>query len=86
MKMVERSCQSCIRGCHVYMDALVGEELICKPQDKNSSDSYAVAVLRTCDDKIVGHLPYLECASFSIKSLIVTLCVQLKGAGSTLLI
>ena len=58
--MAELSCQSCIRGYHVYMDcwdAPVGEELVCKPQENNSSDDYAVAVLRTCDDTIVGHLP-----------------------------
>ena len=37
-------------------DVPVGEELVGKPQDNNSSDSYTVAILRTCDDKTVGYL------------------------------
>ena len=58
--MTEFSCQSCIRGYHIYMEcwgAPLEEELVCKPQENNSSDSYTVIVLTMCEDKIVGHLP-----------------------------
>ena len=50
--------ESCVRGYHVYKDiwnAALGEELQCQRERGNSSDLYAVAVLK--DRTIVGHLP-----------------------------
>ena len=49
---------SCIRGYHLYQaiwTAVVGECLVCQREPLNSSDRYAVAVLK--DDVVVGHLP-----------------------------
>ena len=46
MKMVELSCQSCIHGYHILHDVPVEEELVCKPQENNSNDSYTVEGMR----------------------------------------
>ena len=49
---------SCIRGYHLYQAiwiAVVGECLVCQREPLNSSDRYAVAVMK--DDVIVSHLP-----------------------------
>ena len=56
--MEEFQKESCVRGYHVYKDiwnAALGEELQCQRERGNSSDLYAVAVLK--DRTIVGHLP-----------------------------
>ena len=50
--------ESCVRGYHIYKDiwnAVFGEELQCQREIGNSSDLYAVAVVK--DSTIVGHLP-----------------------------
>jgi hypothetical protein len=52
--------KSCVRGYHVYQkvwEAPVGEELVCKPQENNTNNCYAVAVVRAYDNEVVGHLP-----------------------------
>ena len=49
---------SCIRGYHLYQaiwTAVVGECLVCQREPLNSSDRYAMAVMK--DDVVVGHLP-----------------------------
>ena len=56
--MEEFQKESCVRGYHVYKDvwnAVLGEELLCQREAGNSSDLYAVAVLK--DGTTVGHLP-----------------------------
>ena len=56
--MEEFQKESCVNGYHVYKDiwnAALGEELQCQRERGNSSDLYAVAVLK--DRTIVGHLP-----------------------------
>ena len=48
----------CVRGYHVYRDiweAAVGEVLMCHREPTNSSDRYAVAVIKSAE--IIGHLP-----------------------------
>ena len=55
--MEESQKESCVRGCHTYKDiwnAALGDELQCQRETGNSSDLYAVAVLK--DSTIVGHL------------------------------
>ena len=50
--------ESCVRGCHVYQTrraAIIGEDLECRPERRNATDSYAVAVIK--DGDILGHLP-----------------------------
>ena len=50
---------SYVRGYHAYMDtwnAVLGQELILKPEPSNYKDKHAVAVLK--DDVIVGQVPY----------------------------
>ena len=50
--------ESCVRGYHIYKaiwSASLGEELQCQRETGNSSDLYAVAVLK--DSTTVGHLP-----------------------------
>ena len=50
--------ESCVRGYHIYnaiWSAPLGEELQCQREIGNSSDLYAVAVLK--DSTTVGHLP-----------------------------
>ena len=50
--------ESCIRGYHIYRerwDAVVGEKLECQRERGNTTDMYAVAVIK--DSTIVGHLP-----------------------------
>ena len=52
------SVEAMIRGYHVYKDiwnAVVNEELQCQREPFNSSDSFAVAVVR--GGTIVGHVP-----------------------------
>ena len=47
----------CVRGYHVYKTiwaAAVGEVLICRREPTNSTDRYAVAVLK--EETIIGHL------------------------------
>ena len=54
----ELEISSCVRGYHVYQDIwtpAVGEELDCIREPTNSSDRYAVAVVK--DGLTVGHLP-----------------------------
>ena len=51
-------CQSCIRGYHIYKDiwsSTIGEHFTCKKEMLNSTDRYAIAVLK--DDVIIDHLP-----------------------------
>lgn len=51
---------SCIRGYHVYKDIWnpsIGETLLGKPEFGNIHDPYAVAVVSSTVDTIVGHLP-----------------------------
>ena len=57
IKMVisEFEYESCIRGYHIYKDiwsSSVGEHLICERETWNSTDRYAIAVLK--DDVIIG--------------------------------
>ena len=50
--------EPCIHGYHIYKDiwnSTVGEHLICERETLNSTDRYAVAVLK--DDVVIGHLP-----------------------------
>ena len=52
---MEREC--CIRGYHVYSEmweAAIGEELDCRQQPSNTSDRYAVAVVKS--GNVVGHI------------------------------
>ena len=56
--MEEFQKESCVRDYHIYKDiwnAALGEELQCQRETGNSSDLYAVAVVK--DSTIVGHLP-----------------------------
>lgn len=49
--------ESCVRGYHIYKaiwSASLGEELQCQRETGNSSDLYAVVVLK--DSTTVGHL------------------------------
>ena len=58
MAVSEFEYKSCIRDYHIYKDiwsSTVGEHLICEREMLNSTDRYAVAVLK--DDIIIGHLP-----------------------------
>lgn len=48
----------CIRGYHIYKDiwhAAIGQHLSCRREPDNTSDRYAVAVIK--DGIIIGHLP-----------------------------
>ena len=58
MEMEELEIPSSVRGYHIYKDTwevTVGEELECIREPTNSTDRYAVAVIK--DGRIVGHLP-----------------------------
>ena len=47
-----------VRGHHIYKSVwtpVLGEELECRKETNNSSDPYAIAVLKTA--AIVGHIP-----------------------------
>ena len=47
---------SCVRGYHIYKDvweAAIGEELTCQQECRNSSNIYAVVVVK--DGAVVGH-------------------------------
>ena len=49
---------SCVRGFHVYGDVWtpsIGEILICKREDGNPSDLYAVAIKK--GGEVIGHVP-----------------------------
>lgn len=53
------TCESCVRGYHVYKSiwtAEIGETLVTKPEFGNSHDPYALAVVDN-NNIIVGHLP-----------------------------
>ena len=57
MLIISHEEDSCICGYHLYQSiwtAVVGESLVCEKEPLNSSDRYAVAVLK--DDVVVGHL------------------------------
>ena len=50
--------ESCIRGHHIYKDVwtpVVHEELNCRREERNISDPYAVAIIKS--GNIVGHVP-----------------------------
>ena len=54
------SCDSFVRGHHVYKDdwtPTLGEILECKREPQNEKDPNAVAV--TKDGKVVGHVPLI---------------------------
>ena len=56
METLERAL--CIRGYHIYKEiwsAVVGEEFACEREPTNSTDRYAVAVIRS--GVAIGHLP-----------------------------
>ena len=58
MAVSEFEYESCIRGYHIYKDiwsSTVGEHLICERETLNSTDRYAVAVLK--DNITIAHLP-----------------------------
>ncbi len=60
--MEELEVPCCIRGYHVYKDiwtARIGEHFDCIRQPTNSSDRYAVAVIKDAGSnrQIIGHLP-----------------------------
>ena len=57
----------CVRGFHVYQDTwtpLIGEQLVCRREDSNQRDQYAVAVLK--GKEIVGHVPWYMSAACSL--------------------
>ncbi len=62
---------SCVMGHHVYKEIaspLVEEELGCTRESDNSSDPYAVAVMKA--STIVGHIPRrISAASSSYKKM-----------------
>ena len=82
MKMAvhEFECESCIRGYHIYKDiwnSTIGEHLICERETLNSTDRYAVAVLK--DDIIIGHLPRVLsriCSLFIVRGGTITCVVN----------
>ena len=48
----------CVRGFHVYQDTwtpVIDEKLVCRREDSNPRERYAVAVLK--GEEIVGHVP-----------------------------
>ena len=48
----------CVRDYHVYRDireAAIGEVLVCQREPTNSTNRYAVAVIKSAE--IIGHLP-----------------------------
>ena len=56
--MAETEVRSCVRGYHVYKDiwtTAIGETLICSREPSNTSDRYAVAVIKS--GTVIGHLP-----------------------------
>ena len=56
-----------VRGYHVYKDVwdtVAGEEMLCKAEPQNSSDRFAVAILK--ENMFVGHIPFLFLAVCSI--------------------
>ena len=55
---VEFELPCCVRGYHVYQSvwtAVIGEELFCDREPTNTSDRYAVAIMK--GGVIIGHLP-----------------------------
>ena len=65
--MDELNVEMCVRGYHVYRriwEAAINEELVCTREPQNSTDCYAVAVIK--DGRIVGTYPekYLASALF----------------------
>jgi hypothetical protein len=54
------TCDSCIRGYHVYHDIwtrTLEECLVCEQQAENLHDRYAVSVMKDGAVHAVGHLP-----------------------------
>ena len=48
----------CVHGFHVYQDTwtpVIDEKLVCRREDSNPRERYAVAVLK--GEEIVGHVP-----------------------------
>ena len=56
--MTEFEMNGCICGFHVYQDTwmpVISEQLVCRREDSNPRDRYAMAVLK--GEEIVGHVP-----------------------------
>ena len=76
----EFECESCIHGYHIYKyiwSSTVGEHLTYERETLNSTDSYAVAVLK--DNVIISHLPRVLsriCSLFIARSGAITCVVN----------
>ena len=74
--------ESCVRGHHVYKQVwapFIGEELVCKKENGNEHDPYAVAVMQR-STIIVGQVPTkmsAACYLFSIENTQQS-CVQFQ--------